>query len=251
LAALGPLIGVLVLAGVHLVAGYLHRGAPTRPTWLSAAGGMSIAYVFIHLLPDLAETQERWLEARPERALGWLESQIYIAALLGVVLALVLDRVTRRGRRRRFWVHLSAFAIYNALIGGFALRVHGVATLVLAVLAFGAHFVINDHSLSVQYGRAYERAGRWVLAAALVVGWIVATLWSPPVAIVAAMLGLLSGGIIVNAIKEELPEQRAGSLAPWVAGALVYALLLLVLAYARHADTDGTRTTARATRARP
>jgi hypothetical protein len=244
--ALGPAIGVFVLAGVHLVAGHLHRGAPKRPTWLSAAGGISIAYVFVHLLPELAETQKSWLEVTPERALGWLESQIYIAALLGVILALALDRVTRTGRRRRFWVHTGSFAIYNALIGGFALRVHGVAPLVLAVLAFGAHFLINDHSLYGQYGRVYERAGRWVLAAAIVLGWFVARLWSPPFVIVAAILGLVSGGIIVNSIKEELPEERAGRLSPWVAGALAYALLLLAFAYTRHVEPDRSGPAARA-----
>lgn len=244
--ALGSAIGVLVLAGVHLVAGHLHRGAPRRPSWLSAAGGMSIAYVFVHLLPDLNETQQAWLEARPARALDWLDTQIYLAALLGVVLAVALDRVTRTGRRRRFWVHTGAFAIYNALIGGFALRVHGLAPLVLAVIAFGAHFVINDHSLYVQYGRAYERAGRWVLAAAIVLGWLVATLWSPPVVMVAAMLGLVSGGIIVNVIKEELPGAHSGRLSPWVAGALGYALLLLTLTYAQRAEPEQARATQQA-----
>lgn len=245
---LGPAIGVLVLAGVHLVAGHLHRGAPKRPTWLSAAGGMSIAYVFIHLLPELAEMQEQWLEARSGRALHWLEAQVYIAALLGVIIAVALDRVTRTGRWRRFWVHTAAFAIYNALIGGFALRVHGALPLVLAVIAFGAHFVINDHSLYVQYGRAYERAGRWVLAAAIVLGWLVAMVWSPPVVMVAAMLGLVSGGIIVNAIKEELPEDRAGRLSPWVVGALAYTVLLLALAYTQHARLEDTPATQEARR---
>lgn len=241
-AVLAEGIGVLVLAGVHLAAGHLHRGAPKRPAWLSAAGGMSIAYVFIHLLPDLAEMQERWLEARPDRAFRWLEAQVYIAAFLGVVFAVSLDRVTRAGRRRGFWLHTGAFAIYNALIGSFAMRVHGPTAIVLAVIAFGAHFLVNDHGLYVQYGRAYERSGRWVLAAAIVLGWLIALLWSPPVVVVAAVLGLVSGGIIVNAIKEELPEDRAGRLSPWVAGALAYAVLLLAFAYTQHVGQDETRT---------
>src|SRR5690606_23095353 len=59
---LGPAIGVLVLAVLHLVAGHLHRGAVQRPAWLSVAGGMSVAYVFVHLLPELSEMQARWLE---------------------------------------------------------------------------------------------------------------------------------------------------------------------------------------------
>jgi hypothetical protein len=238
------LVGVIALAGLHLVAGHLHRGAGRRPAWLSAAGGMSIAYVFVHLLPELAETQARWIEARPDRPLDWLETQIYVAALVGVIVALGLERVAGTGRRHRFWLHTTSFAIYNALIGGFALRLRGVAPLILAVLAFGAHFLINDHSLHRQYGRAYERLGRWVLAAAIVTGWGVAMVWTPPVVLVAVVLGLLSGGIILNAIKEELPEERAGRFSSWVAGALVYALLLLVLTYVQRAEPGGTRAAA-------
>ena len=47
------------LGAVHLFAGRMRflRASP-RSRWLSAAGGVSVAYVFVHLLPDLAEEQE-------------------------------------------------------------------------------------------------------------------------------------------------------------------------------------------------
>ena len=225
------LVGVLVLATLHLAAGRLHRGADVRPGWLTAASGMSVAYVFVHLLPELAETQARWLEARADRALWWLENQVYLATLLGVTLALGLERVTRGERSNRFWLHLTSFAIYNALIGGFALRLHNVTALLLALVAFGAHFLLNDHSLHLQYGRGYERIGRWVLAGSIVVGWLLALVWTPPV-VVAAVLAMIAGGIVLNVIKEELPE-RGARFAPWVAGAVSYTLLLLAFAYSQ------------------
>jgi hypothetical protein len=224
------LVGALALAMLHLAAGRLHRGAEVRPAWLTAASGMSVAYVFVHLLPDLAETQARWLEARADRALWWLENQVYLATLLGVIVSLGLARASPRGERRYFWPRLTSFAVYNALIGGFALRYHSVTALLLALVAYGAHFLINDHSLHRTYGRGYERIGRWVLAGSIVVGWLVAVLWRPPVVVVATAVGLIAGGIVLNAIKEELPEREA-RFAPWVAGAVGYTLLLLALAY--------------------
>ena len=44
------------LAAIHLFSGRLRfvRVIP-RSRWLSAASGISVAYVFVHLLPDLAE----------------------------------------------------------------------------------------------------------------------------------------------------------------------------------------------------
>ena len=52
------LIGVAVLCLVHVFA---HRlkfldGTP-RSRWLSAAGGISLAYVFLHFMPELAHGQ--------------------------------------------------------------------------------------------------------------------------------------------------------------------------------------------------
>ena len=54
-----PLVAAVTLALVHLLAGGLRflRGTP-RSVWLSAAGGVSVAYVFVHVLPELAEGQE-------------------------------------------------------------------------------------------------------------------------------------------------------------------------------------------------
>ncbi len=53
------LIAVVALALVHIFAGRLRflEGTP-RSAWLSGAGGVSVAYVFVHLLPDLSGAQE-------------------------------------------------------------------------------------------------------------------------------------------------------------------------------------------------
>jgi len=56
--ALAPLLTVLVLAIVHLAAGTTASlGYRWRPRALSAASGVSVAYVFLDLMPDLAEQQ--------------------------------------------------------------------------------------------------------------------------------------------------------------------------------------------------
>ena len=53
------LLAAAGLAVVHLLSGKLRFFEVTpRSIWLSMAGGVSVAYVFIHLLPELAEGQE-------------------------------------------------------------------------------------------------------------------------------------------------------------------------------------------------
>ncbi len=53
---IAALIAALGLAAVHLFAQRMRFIALVpRSRWLSAAGGVSVAYVFVHVLPELAE----------------------------------------------------------------------------------------------------------------------------------------------------------------------------------------------------
>ena len=118
------------LALVHLFSErmrFLH--ASPRSRWLSAAGGVSVAYVFVHLLPDLAEEQETVREAMGE-TFTFLEYHVYLVALVGLAPFYGLERAAKvsRGESRLaggedttgvcvFWVHVSSFALYNSLLG--------------------------------------------------------------------------------------------------------------------------------------
>ncbi|MDP9369024.1 MAG: hypothetical protein M3Q03_12220 [Chloroflexota bacterium] len=54
-------------------------------------GGVSAAYVFVHLLPDLSEAQETVAEAAGERFSG-LENHVYLLALLGLATFYGIER---------------------------------------------------------------------------------------------------------------------------------------------------------------
>ncbi len=87
--SLAPLGAALLLGVVHGVAPYLHvlRGTP-RSVWLSLAGGVSVAYVFVHLLPELAAGQAAVSRAvgdsRADGALLYAERHVYLIALAGL-----------------------------------------------------------------------------------------------------------------------------------------------------------------------
>ena len=68
------ILAAVALALVHLFAsGLRFLDVVPRSRWLSAAAGISVAYVFVHLLPDLAEAQEA-VEQTGEGAFEFLES---------------------------------------------------------------------------------------------------------------------------------------------------------------------------------
>lgn len=223
---------VMLAVAIHLTAGALRGSIDARPAWLSAASGMSMTYVFVHLVPELAEAQRAWLVARPTHP-SWMTNQVYMMALLGVVFSLAIEQRASSGRHPLwgFRSRVAIFALYNFLIGSFALSLSRIDVLIVAGIAFGAHFLVNDHRLYVEDSRGYQRSARWILSGSVVGGWVVAKAWKPPVVIICALLGLLSGSIILNTIKEELPEHRQRRLVVFVVAALVFTVILLGLDY--------------------
>ncbi len=92
------LVLVAALAAVHLFSRRMRfLSASPRSRWLSVAGGISVAYVFVHLLPDLAEEQETVREATGE-TFTFLEYHVYLVALLGLATFYGLERAAKVSR---------------------------------------------------------------------------------------------------------------------------------------------------------
>lgn len=234
-------VGLFVL--VHVLGDRLKiLSATPRSVWLSAAGGVSVAYVFVHLLPDLAEHQETLAETAelPGGLLSGFESHAYLIALIGLSLFYGVERfarsaagASRQGDREDtplavFWTHLAAFALYNMLIG--YLLVHredeDLRGLVIYAVAMGLHFIVNDQALREHHGQLYHRYGRWLLAAAPVIGYLFAMVAEVSPLLLSSLFALLAGGVILNVLKEELPEDRKSRFWAFAAGAALYTALL-------------------------
>lgn len=238
--AFSSLVLAVGLALVHLLSGRLRLlSASPRSRWLSAAGGVSVAYVFVHLLPDLAEEQETIREAAGE-TFSFLEYHVYLVAMVGLVAFYGLERAAKLSRRRGrttgdagpgvFWLHVGSFGLYNALIGYLLLHREepGLGSLVLFALAMGVHFVVNDFGLREDHRAAYDRVGRWALAAAVLAGWAVGLLSEISEAALAVLFAFLAGGVVMNVLKEELPEERESRFWAFALGAALYAAVLLL-----------------------
>lgn len=246
---------VLWFVLVHVFGGRLRfLSATPRSIWLSAAGGVSVAYVFIHLLPELAEHQTTLKEGTGGFFTG-LESHAYLIALLGLGLFYGVEQFARsagghrrgRGASERkakvpgseregtmsvFWTHLSAFALYNVLIG--YLLVHredsDLRSLIIYAFAMGLHFMVNDQGLREHHGDTYHRYGRWLLASAPVLGYLIGIATTVSPLLLSSLFAFLAGGIILNVLKEELPEDRQSRFFAFAMGAASYAALLMLTA---------------------
>lgn len=237
------LAAALALALVHLSAGRLRfLDVIPRSRWLSFGSGISVAYVFVHVLPELADSQRHFARAHLG-PLGEFERHVYLIAMLGLGVFYGLERLAQRSRavQRRsggedstsagvFWLHLASYGVYNAIIGSVLRQRESYSTTSLALftVAMAAHFVVNDYGLRHAHARRYLRTGRWLLSAAIVAGWLLDTMTDVHPAALAALFAFLAGGVLLNVLKEELPAERESAFWAFALGAVGYAVLLLL-----------------------
>lgn len=235
------LSAAVTLVLIHLFAGRLHsaEGGP-RSRWLSAAGGVSVAYVFLHLLPELAHGQ-KVLQEREASLLDFLEQHAYLLALAGLSCFYGLERLIKSHRRQLpehaeshagvFWLHIAAFSFYNALIG--YLLVHrqggGDGGLLTFATAMALHLLVNDYALQSHHNHLYVHRGRWVLAASVLAGWGLGQVLSISEAAVSAAVAFIAGAIVLNVLKEELPEERNSRFSFFLLGTLGYSALMIAM----------------------
>lgn len=234
-------LAALALAALHLLIPRLRfvRRVP-RQWWLSFAGGVAVAYVFLLLLPKL-EAGRPVLPA--VGLLGDLERQVYLVALGGLLTFFGLERLALGSRLARsaagqpdvtstpvFWVTITLHGLYGVLIG--YLLVDDRRDLRGVVLFGGAmllHLLVNGYALYEHHRGEYVRFGRWVLAAAVGGGWLLGVLSDLPKSLTGALTAFLSGGVLMNVFREELPAAHESRFRPFLLGAALYGGILLLL----------------------
>jgi hypothetical protein len=264
------LVLTAALVALHLAAPHIRR-LPLVPEAAtgSFAGGLAVAYVFLHLLPELAEGNEAIgdLLHHVLRPTPLVDLGIFVVALIGFVAFFALQRIADRAGASRptgaravrrpdgagggvrgrpagtdppgpkgpvgvYRLHLGSFMVYNALITyTMPLRVRtGMLFALMFTLAMGLHFVLTDRELNDRYPTRLGNHGRLLLAGALVLGWAVAALVAPTSAVLVAVLtALLAGSILLNVFKEEIPSGTTSSFGWFLTGLTMYAALLAVV----------------------
>lgn len=191
------------------------------------------------LLPELSEHADTL-----HRVEGIAPVLVYLMALAGLVIFYALERAAVISRQWQggnvvdnatekpvFRIHTLVFAVYNMLIG--YLLVHreetGFAELLFYTLALGVHFVVNDYGLRHHHKSQYLNTGRWILAGAILLGWIIGLLTEVPDSFLALSFSFLAGSIVLNVLKEELPEERRSRITMFVLGTVLYSGVLFFL----------------------
>lgn len=215
----------------------------------SFVGGISIAYVLFVLIPSLLHSQEDIAETFHLTnasalqlvvgvlILGLLVFYYLERALESAKVNIFLDRLQYRNlsdqtfeqsHKRIFWVHIGSYAMYNLIIGilmaDHAFETSFTAIFYLAVI--GLHLFTNDWVLRHHFTDLYDRHGKLMISLAVVVGWLIGKYFHINHAVIYLLEAFVYGGLIFNALKDDLPQCRGNNAKYFILGTVFYSVLL-------------------------
>jgi len=93
----------------------------------------------------------------------------------------------------------------------------------------GLHYFINDHGLKEVDPYLFNRIGRFLLAFAVILGFVYGLFTEIPAAAVALVVAFIAGGVIINVFKHELPVDKPHSFGAFAFGSITYTFILLFI----------------------
>ena len=203
----------------------------------SFASGVSVAYVFLQVLPKLAYSDLFLAQSELLSSARW-HHHAFLLAMLGLVVFLGVDRLSQRlGQKVRpraafshFHIIVLIYTLYNFLVGyllSFYWLVAGGRALFTYALAMSLHFLLVGYILRRHHPTASFLSVRWWFACAIALGWLASLFQFIPSASMALLLAFLAGAILVITLKEELRDDSVEEFFVFVLGVVIYTLLLM------------------------
>ena len=226
------------LATFLLLAGRFSLAKTTRKrTTLSVAAGGSIAYIFVNLLPEIENAAALFrqethtfmpFEGIHGVNLAMLAGFLSFYALAGIVPA---ERESGQASQTlAFWAQILGYGGYIAVIGYLLVRslTEVEQSLLFYAISMSFHFLLVGFGLRELHPKHYDRIGRYILAAFCLFGWFVGVMIDLPKPAVILLFGFVSGGVVSVTGIVELPKGKEGKTIPFMAGALGFAVFLMV-----------------------
>ncbi len=236
MASLLSFLAASLIAATHLLTGrpgfHLRQGS----AWLSAAGGASVAYVFIYLLPKLAKKQALVDANIGAGLLGHWQNHVYLVAMLGLILfhgtTSVRNPASPQRRTLADKLHIASFVLYALIVGHLLANFDpdNPLGLALAAVTLALHFIGTDLERRHRYASYYASRVRWFLAIGVYAGWLIGEAFAVPKPVQTLLFAFLAGAIIINVMREEIPDESQVQGLAFLGGAIAYtALIVLIL----------------------
>jgi len=242
------LIIALLFAAIFLLGGRVayRPGHKRYRRFLSFAAGIAVAYVFVDVMPALGRMRDMVVHTPGDFQRVFPEYSVYLWAMAGFLAFYCLETMVARPRQGpehhagghddatlwQAWVHIGGFALYAWMLSYIMVwKLHETLALCLYGVAMGMHIFPVACNLRSHYHPVYDRRGAYLLALASLAGWATGLALDIPKPILVNLVAVVAGGVIVNTSISELPKEGEGRRWPFLAGAIVYTALLLILSH--------------------
>lgn len=240
------LVNILVIIGfiiIHLGSSFFLSKKLNAELMMSLAAGVGVSYAIIHLLPQLAYSQGVLVDQ-----FGWdsgirYTHAIYAIVLLGLVVSYIMYKLDERNfsvveksdltsaETAYFWSDITFYSVYNIMIGYLVISntFSDHFYILMYFVAFGLHFLMNDWSLSHHHGEIYHKMGRFVLSLSILVGAFLSIILTLPYYVVVSIEAFITGAMLMNIIKFELPDGNQGSIKVFLIGTICSSILFIFI----------------------
>lgn len=216
------ILSALILASTNFIGILipLKKYVP-RKWWLSFSGGVAVAYVYIHLIPELHKITD---------IAG--SSITFSIALLGTIVYFGAAKFVKKSKnnsssRLAFITQMATLVPYFFILGYFLERLETLTALGSYTIAIGIHLIGFSYDLKEDHKEKYTHWTAGILAVVLIAGTIASYLYKFDELILNLLLAFLTGGILLNSIKEEIPPENQSRFWAFAAGASIVGILLL------------------------
>ena len=216
----------LVAGIVHYFSDKIHTYQRYKPELLSFAAGISLTYLLLFLLPELYGGIEH------------LQKLLFLFVLFGAVLFHLVEKyIYQHDKKKKILrdlsvVHAVSFFGYHFVIGVVLVNLLETnivlgSLFLIPVLAYTA---IGQVSLKEIHADVTEKElVKVFLAASTLIGIIEALIIKVQPKIFYALLGFVAGAMLYHVMRESIPNEKEGNAIAFLAGAVFYTIIILIM----------------------
>ncbi len=225
---------VLILSILHITYPYLNTKINKfSDYWVSFSSGIALGYVFLYMFPKLSDYTIQISQQSTANSWEFINYRIYLFALIGLVIYLVIDFYSESENKERSIIKLfnyAAFCFYSIILGYILADIprSGILPIILITIVLGFHFFGINHQLFQWNHLIFTRYLRWLLALSILSGWLYGIFTPLPKEFVMTATAFLSGAIIANVMFEELSKHNR-TMKPFLTGVMIIIVIVAVI----------------------
>lgn len=237
------LVPVIIITSCFIFGGnFIHKNLIKRRKIVSVASGISVAYIFIDVLPELNKAQIFFTQAGFCSMIKLNELLIYLISLLGFLYFFYLENYIQSKEKtdssdiqintnlhRYSILYLSGFFLNNFILGYLIVYwENSVNSLLVYTIAISLHVITLDYATIKEFGNKFRHI-KFTLTLGLPAGWIAGILIKFPDEVKHLAVGFIAGSVIINSIKDEFPKKDDNiEYKYFLISSIVYALILIL-----------------------